>query len=154
MRISAFLFFVTIACLTGCTATPPAAPPATPTKSTAPAQPTPQPATPPDKTAQGKALFEANGCVGCHGPNGKGTIQGAPNFTDIAWQSKGKDESLAKSIKNGKGKTMPAFKAGQGTDEEIALLVRYVRHLGSVDQPAPLPKASKGVPPGTKTEEQ
>jgi mono/diheme cytochrome c family protein len=153
MRISSFLLLALAAVTIGCASAPPPSP-STPAP-TAPTTPTaPQPAPPPDKTAQGKALYEANGCVGCHGPNGKGTIQGAPNFTDIAWQSKEKDEWLAKSIKNGKGKTMPAFKAGQGTDEEIALLVRYVRHLGSVDQPAPLPKASKGVPPGTKTEEQ
>ncbi len=94
--------------------------------------PAPAPPAPVDKATTAKALYESGGCVACHGPDGKGKIQGAPNFTSISWQSKVQDESIIKALKSGKGEKMPAFKGGQGTDEEIDLLIYYIRYLGTV----------------------
>lgn len=118
------IFFALLGLVAGCAPSPPPEPPK-------PA-PAPAPSAPVDKATTAKALYESGGCVACHGPDGKGKIQGAPNFTSISWQSKVQDESIIKALKNGKGEKMPAFKGGQGTDEEIDLLIYYIRYLGTV----------------------
>ncbi len=97
-----------------------------------------------DLVAKGKAIYTGAGaCIGCHGPEGKGVLPNAPNFTDAAWHKKESDETLSTSIKKGKGAGMPAYKGGQGTDDEIKALVAYVRSFGGV-KPADAPKADAG----------
>jgi len=74
------------------------------------------------------ALFNANKCAGCHGPDGKGNpkIKGVPDFTDAAWQKKESDAELTKTIKEGKKPIMPAF-GTKLSDAEVKALVAYVR---------------------------
>lgn len=141
MKRSALILFLSFSALVGCSEKP-APPPAAPTAA-------PAPAPPPDKKTAAKNLYEGNGCAGCHGPDGRGKITGAPNFTTTAWQSAQKDEVIAKSIKNGKGDRMPAFKAGQGTDEEIELLIYYIRFLGTAALESGSGKAADGTPDST-----
>lgn len=118
------MFFALLGIVTACSAPPPPEPP-----KPAPAPPRPAPV---DKATAAKALYESGGCIACHGPNGKGTVQGSPNFTSISWQSKVQDDAIIKALKEGKGEKMPAFKGGKGTDEEIDLLIYYIRYLGTV----------------------
>ncbi|MFP5260476.1 MAG: c-type cytochrome [Blastocatellia bacterium] len=77
--------------------------------------------------ADAAALFAANKCTGCHGPDGKGNpnIKDVPNFTDAAWQKKTTDEEMIKTINDGH-KPMPAYK-DKLSQEQIKALVAYVR---------------------------
>lgn len=74
-------------------------------------------------------------CASCHASSGVGGGPGVPSgailpdFTNAAWQASRTDEQLGASIATGKG-VMPAF-AGRLTGEQIALLVRQIRMLGS-----------------------
>lgn len=118
------IFFTLLGLASACSSAPPPEPPK-------PAS-APPPPPPVDKATAAKAVYESGGCVACHGPTGKGTVQGAPNFTAISWQSKVQDDAIIKSLKDGKGEKMPPFKGGKGTDEEIDLLIYYIRYLGTV----------------------
>jgi cytochrome c5 len=70
-------------------------------------------------------------CNKCHGPDGKGKVEGVPDITKSKTKSKS-DTELHKIISDGvKGKTdddedMPAWK-GKLTDEEINAAIKYVR---------------------------
>jgi mono/diheme cytochrome c family protein len=77
--------------------------------------------------ADAAALFAANKCTGCHGPDGKGNpnIKDVPNFTDAAWQKKTTDEEMIKTINDGH-KPMPAYK-DKLSQEQVKALVAYVR---------------------------
>jgi|ERR1700733_12210954 mono/diheme cytochrome c family protein len=73
-------------------------------------------------------LYTAQGCVQCHGADGKGIMPIAPNFTDKAWQSKRSDSQLTETIKTGKT-PMPGYGSKLGGDQ-VAALVGYVRAFG------------------------
>ncbi len=76
--------------------------------------------------AQSPARVYASKCAGCHGADGAGLLAGAPDFTSAEWQASRSDVELSNSIKNGRGKLMPAW-GEQLSDEQIAGLVRHVR---------------------------
>src|SRR5262245_10372957 len=69
-------------------------------------------------------------CAICHGKDGAGLpnwkSKGQPDFTKIEWQKAHTDQQISDSIKNGKGKFMPAFK-DKLSDEETAALVQRIR---------------------------
>ena len=77
----------------------------------------------------GAALFNSK-CAFCHGKDGVGLpnwkSKGQPDFTNSEWQKAHTDEQIAESIKNGKGKNMPAFK-GKLSDEETGAVVQQIR---------------------------
>ena len=66
-------------------------------------------------------------CAMCHGPDGKGKMKGAPDFTDSTWQKKQTDVEMIATIKNGH-KPMPPYE-GKLSDEQINALVAYIRAL-------------------------
>lgn len=71
-------------------------------------------------------------CALCHGKDGRadtpaGKQSGAPNFKLADIQSRS-DEEMAAVITHGKGR-MPAFR-DRLDDEQVRLMVRYVRELG------------------------
>ena len=76
--------------------------------------------------AQSPARVFASKCAGCHGADGAGLLAGAPDFTSAEWQASRSDADLHGSIKNGRGKLMPAW-GKQFSDEQIEGLVRHVR---------------------------
>jgi len=82
--------------------------------------------------ADGPALFNAK-CVICHGKDGAGLpnwrAKGQPDFTNADWQKSHTDSQIADTIKNGRGKFMPAFKE-KLSDDEIVAIVGRVRQLG------------------------
>jgi mono/diheme cytochrome c family protein len=85
-----------------------------------------------DPAADGVALYDGK-CALCHGKDGVGLPNwrslGQPDFTKPEWQKAHTDEQIADSIKNGKGKFMPAFK-GKLSDEEIGAVVQRIRAFG------------------------
>jgi mono/diheme cytochrome c family protein len=82
--------------------------------------------------ADGAALYDGR-CSLCHGKDGAGLpnwkSKGQPDFTQPEWQKAHTDEQITESIKNGKGKFMPAFK-GRLTDEETGAVVQRIRGFG------------------------
>jgi len=86
----------------------------------------------PAPAADGAALYAAK-CLVCHGKDGRGIpswrAKGQPDFTDAAWQKSRTNAQIAEATKNGKGKSMPAFKA-KLTDEEIAAVAVRVKAFG------------------------
>ena len=82
--------------------------------------------------ADGAALYGSR-CALCHGKDGAGLpnwkSKGQPDFTQTEWQKAHTDEQLADSIKNGKGKFMPAFK-GKLSDEETGAVIQQIRVFG------------------------
>lgn len=100
-------------------------------------QPAPAPVPP---QSEGKTLFVRAKCIKCHGEDGKGdTEKGqelkAPDFTSAAYQKETNDQEMTETILNGskEHKTlkilMPPYKS-KLTQEEVQVLVRYVRSLG------------------------
>lgn len=88
---------------------------------------------PGDEFAAAKVLYEKHNCVACHQSTGEGgkniqygdvTIDNVPSFKNpkVAAES---DAHYLKKINNG-GDGMPKFK-GKLTDDEMKLLVRYIR---------------------------
>jgi mono/diheme cytochrome c family protein len=95
--------------------------------------------------ARSRTLFKAN-CATCHLESGTGDPHhrrdGIPNFRDASWQGRVSDDALTASVRNGKGKLMPGF-ATSLSDEEITLLVRYVRALPGLAPIATDPTAER-----------
>lgn len=80
----------------------------------------------------GKEIYDKT-CIACHGPDGKGTIPGAANFTDPKGPISKPDDVLLQHIINGyqtpgSPMAMPA-KGGNPTltDEEIKSALKYIR---------------------------
>lgn len=77
----------------------------------------------------GKELFAVN-CSSCHGEDAKGnTDMGAPDLTDDAWIYGGDEESVYRSVHNGRQGQMPAWE-GRLSLAEMKILTLYVLDLG------------------------
>lgn len=74
----------------------------------------------------GTSLYKAQKCVGCHGPDGKGMMKDARDFTDPAWQKARTDDAIIAQIENGAPPKMPAYK-DKLNDAEIKALVAHIR---------------------------
>jgi len=82
------------------------------------------------RSAKGKEAFTSAGCVGCHGPEAKGTQAiGAPNLTDKVWLYGSSEATIVETITNGRQNKMPAWKEFLG-DAKVHLLAAYVLSLG------------------------
>ena len=79
-------------------------------------------------SAAGKPHFEKN-CAFCHGAIGAsdGTFEPKPPLINSGDVTKDPDGEIFLTIKNGKGKSMPAMK--RLTDEQIWQVTAYVRAL-------------------------
>lgn len=87
-----------------------------------------------EEVARGKEVFTQN-CVACHGQDGKGVIEGTPNFTDPAfWASRSMAQEF-EIVTKGKG-AMPAWESILSEEDRWAAL-SYMRTLGykSTHQP-------------------
>jgi len=80
-------------------------------------------------SADGASVYN-NKCAICHGKDGVGLPnwrdKGQPDFTKLEWQKAHTDEQIAASIKDGKGKFMPSFKA-KLSEEETGAVVQRIR---------------------------
>lgn len=90
--------------------------------------------------AAGKELFMSQGCIGCHGMEGKGMqMMGAANLTDAIWRfTPGTEESVSYTISHGvnapgaevtRTAEMPSFQQ-QLSETDIKKLAVYVHKLG------------------------
>ena len=77
---------------------------------------------------RGKASFQRI-CVGCHGPEGKGSrIVGAPDLTDKVWEYGSSEKTIVETITKGRNNRMPAHRELLG-DARVKLLAAYVYSL-------------------------
>ena len=76
------------------------------------------------ETERGKALYDAK-CASCHGEDGKLGSSGAKDLS----QSTLTDDEIKNSVLYGNEKGMPPFKDQLGTEDNINLLVSYVKSL-------------------------
>jgi len=99
------------------------------------------------QVAQGRALYEANGCATCHGPAGEGdgpvakATHSAPrNFRDAAGFVNGYEvEQISRTLQTGLAKgmqTMPAYAHLSADDRRLlAVFVRSLRTDSKEEKP-------------------
>jgi len=73
----------------------------------------------------GRKLFDAQGCVACHGNNARGAV--GPDLTDNEWMRAPSDEMIFNVIKNGRSGTLMSPFRDFMQDEQIWQLVTYIR---------------------------
>lgn len=96
----------------------------------------------PGVEAQGRQLYQAFNCGGCHGGEGGGGI--GPPLADEDWIYGGSPANIYASIVQGRPNGMPAFGPGlQG--EAVWKLAAYVQSFGGESQEAePAAQAAEG----------
>ncbi|MBV8817781.1 MAG: cytochrome c [Acidobacteriaceae bacterium] len=81
--------------------------------------------------AQGRTVYQRN-CVGCHGADGKATVDVVADASDLTapktWKNGYSEGEIFRSIRDGEGASMPAFQS-QISDEDIWRLVNFIRSL-------------------------
>lgn len=81
--------------------------------------------------ARGRAMY-ARLCVACHGADGKATVDVVADAADLTapktWKNGSSEGEIFRSIRDGLGASMPAFKT-QASEEDIWHLVNFVRSL-------------------------
>jgi cytochrome c oxidase cbb3-type subunit 3 len=83
------------------------------------------------KATAGKALFTV--CAACHGAEGKGNpALGAPNLTDAIWLYGGDLATVEKTIRDGRGGTMPSWRTRLG-ENDARVVAAYVYSLSHGD---------------------
>jgi len=87
----------------------------------------------PEQIAAGHQLYSAFNCVGCHFNGGGGM---GPALMDDQWIYGSSMENVASSIREGRPRGMPSFRA-MVTDDQVWQLAAYVRSLSG------LPKKSR-----------
>jgi mono/diheme cytochrome c family protein len=73
----------------------------------------------------GRGLYLRMGCIGCHGPDARGAT--APDLTDPHWRARRTETLLFEVIKYGRPDSMMAGYGDELEDEQIWLLVSYLR---------------------------
>ena len=81
----------------------------------------------PGALTQGRQLYEAFNCSGCHGSAGGGGM--GPPLADNDWIYGGSDAQIYATVIQGRPNGMPAF-GGAMTGEAVWRLAAYVRSLG------------------------
>jgi len=81
--------------------------------------------------SQGRSVYMRN-CTGCHGADGKATVDVVADASDLTspkfWKNGSTEGEIFRSIREGQGSSMPTFKA-QLSEVEIWHLVNYIRSL-------------------------
>jgi mono/diheme cytochrome c family protein len=82
--------------------------------------------------AQGRSTY-ARYCVGCHGADGKATMDVVADATDLtapkAWKSGTMDGEIFHSIRDGQSASMPAFKTQIKKEDDLWHLVNFIHSL-------------------------
>jgi mono/diheme cytochrome c family protein len=93
---------------------------------------------------RGRRIFQRT-CAGCHGPDGRGVqrlglVKPPRDLTRAEFHAQVTDEQLRQVIRTGKGQ-MPAFGGLMG-DEDLSLVITYIRSLPPRPPPAAAPATS------------
>lgn len=72
-------------------------------------------------------------CVGCHGADGKATVDVVADATDLTapktWKSGTTDGEIFRSIRDGQSASMPAFGPQIKGDDDLWHMVNFIRSL-------------------------
>jgi len=85
-------------------------------------------------TVDGRRLFTAFNCAGCHGDHAGGGM--GPSLRDESWIYGGTDANVAASITQGRAHGMPAW-GPKLTTEQVWKLATYVKSLRTSREPDP-----------------
>lgn len=88
----------------------------------------------------GRRLFLAYNCVGCHGGRAGGGM--GPSLRDSAWAYGGSDGDLYSTIVEGRPGGMPTW-GGRIPPDQIWKLITYIRTLRTKAEPDPPPPATQ-----------
>lgn len=84
-----------------------------------------------ESITKGRSVFARN-CVGCHGADGKAMVDVVADATDLTapktWKNGHTEQEIFRSIRDGQGASMPAFKAQLG-ELDMWHLVNFIRSL-------------------------
>jgi mono/diheme cytochrome c family protein len=96
--------------------------------------------------SQGRGTF-ARYCVGCHGPDGKATVDVIADATDLTapktWKDGTTDGEIFRSIRDGQNDSMPAFKTQLRQDEDMWNLVNFIHSLWPESTRPPLQESNE-----------
>jgi mono/diheme cytochrome c family protein len=92
--------------------------------------------------AKGRGLYVRYSCTGCHGSDGKSTVDVVANATDLTtpsgYKSGTSDGEMFRSMRDGQGASMPAFKSQMRSEEELWQLVNFIHSLWPESERPPL----------------
>jgi mono/diheme cytochrome c family protein len=92
--------------------------------------------------SRGRSLYVAYGCTGCHGADGKSTVDVVANATDLTtpsgYKSGTSDGEIFRSIRDGQGSSMPSFQSQVHTADDMWFLVNFIHSLWPETQRPPL----------------
>ncbi len=92
--------------------------------------------------ARGRSLYVGYACTGCHGADGKSTVDVVANATDLTspsgYKSGTSDGEMFRSIRDGEGASMPSFESQVHSEEDIWQLVNFIHSLWPASQRPPL----------------
>jgi Cytochrome C oxidase, cbb3-type, subunit III len=87
---------------------------------------------------RGRLLFATSGCASCHGSDGKALIEVVANATDLTnpkvWKNGTDEGQIFRSIRDGAGVAMPAFKGQITQEQDIWNIVNFIHSLWPQDQ--------------------
>lgn len=96
--------------------------------------------------AQGRNVF-ARYCTGCHGADGKATVDVVADATDLTEPKSYRDGmsegEIFRSIRDGAGASMPSFKTQIQKEEDLWHLVNYIHSLWPDSMQPPLQDEKK-----------
>lgn len=82
--------------------------------------------------AEGRNMFMRY-CTGCHGPDAKATVDVMGDATDLTnpkvYRSGTSEGEIFRSLRDGAGDSMPAFKPQVPNEQDLWHLVNYIRSL-------------------------
>jgi mono/diheme cytochrome c family protein len=91
---------------------------------------------------RGRLLFATSGCVSCHGTDGKALIEVVANATDLTnpkvWKNGTAEGQIFRSIRDGAGVAMPAFKGQITQEQDVWNIVNFIHSLWPQDQRPPV----------------
>jgi len=94
----------------------------------------------------GRTIF-VRYCTGCHGPDGKATVDVMGDATDLTnpkvWKSGTSEGEIFRSIRDGAGDTMPAFKPQLPSEKDIWNLVNFIRNMWPEAMRPPVQESEK-----------
>lgn len=104
--------------------------------------------------AQGRVLF-GQFCTGCHGPDGKATVDVIADATDLtapkSYRDGSSDGEIFRSIRDGQGASMPAFKTQLHSEEDMWNLVNFIHSLWPESMRPPLQPDKDAAPQAGKS---
>jgi mono/diheme cytochrome c family protein len=101
--------------------------------------------------SQGRNVY-VRYCVGCHGGDGKATVDVVADATDLtspkSWKNGTTEGEIFRSIRDGQSASMPAFKTQIKSEDDLWHLVNFIRSLWPESMRPPLVESE---PPAGKS---